>query len=337
MKNIFKIFLISIFGFLVFILSMGVGSVYIPPLDTINILLYKIFDYNFLPIDNTVLAILWEIRFPRVLLSFICGAGLSVCGAIVQSILKNQLASSYTLGVSSGAALGAGLAILFNINIFGIFTTQVFGFFLGLVTVIFAIALANKLDRGMQNNAIILTGMAFSMFTNAMLSIIMTFASEDIQSLVFWQMGSFAVKDKINLYILYPMIILGFLLIFFKNKEMDILTFGDEQATSLGINVKFLKIFLLVISSLLTGFIVSVVGVVAFIDLFTPHIARKVFGAKHKYVLGASLILGGSFMTLCDLVARTVASPIELPVIAITSTLGAPFFIYLYFNKGKKL
>lgn len=337
MKNIFKIWIILIITFFVFIIAMGIGSVYIPPIETLNILSYKFFKYNFLEIDKTTLAILWELRFPRVLLAFICGAGLSLCGAIIQSILKNALASSYTLGVSSGAALGASIAILFKISIFGTFSIQIFGFVFGVGVVFLAIALATRMDKSMKNNAIILTGMAFSMFTNAMLSIIMTFASEDVQNLVFWQMGSFSMKDKSNLFVLYPLVLIGFILIFLKNKEMDILTFGDEQATSMGLEVKKTKIFLLVISSLITGFIVSIVGVIGFIDLFTPHIARKIFGARHKYVLFASLILGGGFMILCDLVARTIVSPIELPVGAITSAIGAPFFIYLYFNKGKKL
>ncbi|WP_250277161.1 FecCD family ABC transporter permease [[Clostridium] colinum] len=335
MKNIFKVVLCLIISGIVLILAMGIGSVFIPPIHSINILLYKIFNFNFIDIDETFLAILWKIRFPRVLLAFICGAGLSLSGTIIQSLLKNSLASSYTLGVSSGAALGASICILFKIYIFGIFSMQIFGFIFGIITVFMAITIATKMDKTMQNNAIILTGMAFSLFANAMLSIMMTFAKEDLQSLIFWQMGSFSMKDNIYLFVLYPAIFIVFILVFFKHREMDILTFGDEQASISGVEVKKLKLFLLAMSSLLTGFIVSIVGVIGFIDLFTPHITRKIFGAKHKYVLFMSLILGGTFMVLCDLIARTIASPIELPVGAITSAIGAPFFIYLYFDKKR--
>lgn len=335
MKKIYKIVLCFILSFIIFIFAIGIGSVFIPPTHTINILLYKLFNFNFLEINETFLSILWKIRLPRVLLAFICGAGLSLSGTIIQSLLKNSLASSYTLGVSSGASLGASICILFKIYIFGIFSIQIFGFIFGIITVFTAIAIATKLDRTMRNNAIILTGMAFSLFTNAMLSIIMTFAKEDLQSLIFWQMGSFSMKDNVYLIVLYPTILIVFILVFFKYREMDILTFGDEQASLSGVNVKKIKLFLLSMASLLTGFIVSVVGVIGFIDLFTPHITRKIFGASHKYVLFMSLILGGTFMVLCDLIARTIVAPIELPVGAITSAIGAPFFIYLYFDKRK--
>lgn len=335
MKNISKIILCLILSSIIFILAMGIGSVFIPPIQTINILLYKVFNFNFIEINETFLSILWKIRFPRVLLAFICGAGLSLSGAIIQSVLKNSLASSYTLGVSSGSALGASFCMLFKIYIFGIFSIQIFGFIFGIITVFIAISIATKMDRTMQNNAIILTGMAFSLFTNAMLSIIMTFAKEDLQNLIFWQMGSFSMKNNIYLLVLYPTVLIIFILVFIKYREMDILTFGDEQATISGVDIKKIKLFLLSMASLLTGFIVSIVGIIGFIDLFTPHITRKIFGASHKYVLFMSLILGGTFMVLCDLVARTIVSPIELPVGAITSAIGAPFFIYLYFDKRK--
>ena len=335
MKNLYKMFFCILLSFFTFILAMGIGSVFIPPLQTINILFYKLFNFSFMEIDKTFLSILWKIRFPRVLLAFICGAGLSLSGSIIQSLLKNSLASSYTLGVSSGAALGASICILFKVYIFGIFSVQIFGFVFGIITVFLAIGIATKLDRTMQNNAIILTGMAFSLFANSVLSIIMTFAKEDLQSLIFWQMGSFSMKDSIYILVLYPVVLVIFFVVFLKHRQMDILTFGDEQATISGIETKKIKLFLLSMSSLLTGFIVSVVGVIGFIDLFTPHITRKIFGANHKYVLFMSLILGGTFMVLCDLIARTIASPIELPVGTITSAVGAPFFIYLYFDKRK--
>lgn len=334
-KNL-KLLLVIGISFIVLILAMGIGSVSIAPINTINIIFYKLFGYKFLnEIDETHISILLKIRFPRVILAFLSGSGLAFSGAIMQSILKNPLASSYTLGVSSGAALSSSLCLLFKFTFFGVFTMQIFGFLGGLLTVFLGLGIASKIDKNLQNNSIILMGMAFSLFANAILSIIITFAQEDVQSLLYWQMGSFSMKNWNYVFTLAPTLIILFILSFIFNKEMDIMTFGDEQASVSGVCVKKIKWTLLSFSSILTGAIVSLVGIIGFIDLFTPHVARKLFGASHKYVLPATIFLGGSFMVLCDLIARTIVIPLELPVGAVTSAIGAPFFIYLYFNKRK--
>lgn len=335
MKNITKLLIILFIGSIIIILAMGIGSVYIPPIHTINIIVYKIFGHSFLPIENTSMAILLKVRIPRVFLAFICGGGLALSGSIMQAILKNPLASSYTLGVSSGSAIGASLVILFNVSMFGIFSLQVFGSIFGIFTVILSVLLASKIDKNFQNNTIILTGMAFSLFSNAVLSIFLTFAKENLKSLIFWQMGSFSGKDSVYLYILYPMIFIIFLLLIINYKEIDIMSFGDNEAIVSGVDTKKSKWIYLILSSILSGIVVSVCGIIGFVDLFTPHISRKIFGASHKYVFPICILLGGIFMVLCDLLARSLVSPRELPVGAITSFIGAPFFIYLYFRKRK--
>lgn len=332
-----KLLVIAGISFIILILAMGIGGVYISPIEIINIIFYKIFGNSFLgEIDEKYISILWKIRFPRVILAFISGCGLGLSGVIMQSVLKNPMASSYTLGVSSGAALGASLCIILNISILGIFTMQIFGFLAGILTVFLAIGISSKIDKNMQNNSIILMGMAFSLFANAMLSILMNLARESTESIIHWQMGSFASKPKEYILTLIPIVLISFILIFRYYKEMDIMTFGDEQAIIAGVSVKNVKWILLSFSAILTGAIVSVSGVIGFVDLFIPHISRRIFGANHKYVLPATAILGGAFMVLCDLVGRTIISPIEISVGAITSAIGAPFFIYLYFSKRKK-
>ena len=337
MNKKIKALLVIIVSFTIVIFAMGIGSVNISPINTINIIFYKIFNYSFLKeVDPIQISILWKIRFPRVILAFISGSGLAMSGAIMQSTLKNTLASSYTLGVSSGAALGASLSILLKINILGIFTMPFLGFSSGLLIVFLSLGIASKIDRNMQSNSIILLGMVFSLFANALLSIIISFSREEMQSLLFWQMGSFAMKDSIYILLLIPIVLVINLVVFIFYKEMNIMAFGDEQAKVSGVSVKKIKWLLLICASILTGAIVSISGVIGFIDLFTPHISRKLFGANHKYVLPITAILGGSFMVLCDLVARTIVSPIELPIGAVTATIGAPFFIYLYFSKRKK-
>ncbi len=257
-------------------------------------------------------------------------------GVMMQSVLRNPLASSFTLGVSSGAALGASIAIIFGIYVFGFLTLPIFGLAAGLITVFLALVVAEKIDHNLQNNSIILTGMAFSLFANAMITIIMAMSGEQLQRLVYWQMGSFAMKTREHPLMLFPIVLFGSIIVIKNTRQMDIMTLGDEQAQTSGVEVKRMKWLLLSLSAIITGAVVSIVGIIGFVDLFTPHAARKLFGASHKCVLPASVLLGGVFMVLCDLVARTLVAPLELPVGAITSAVGAPFFIYLYFSRRKQ-
>ncbi len=318
-------------------LAMGIGSVSIPPGDTANVVLNKLFS---LPlhehIDAVTQSILLKIRIPRTLLAFVCGSGLAVSGVMMQSVLRNPLASSFTLGVSSGAALGAAIAILFGISVFGGLTLPLFGLIAGLGTVFLALGVAAKIDRNLQNHSIILTGMAFSLFANAMITIIMALSQEQLQRLIYWQMGSFSMKTTGHLLLLLPLVLVGILAVCCCAAPMDLMTLGDEQAQSSGVNAKRTKWFLLSLSAVITGAIVSIVGIIGFVDLFTPHIARKLVGASHRYVVPASALLGGAFMVLCDLAARTLIPPLELPVGAVTAVIGAPFFLYLYFSGRRK-
>ncbi len=321
----------------ILVLAMGIGSVPIAPIDCINIIINKLFNVElFGAINEISQSILLKIRIPRTLLAFVSGSGLAVSGVMMQSVLKNPLASSFTLGVSSGAALGASVAILFGISVFGFLTLPIFGLTAGLITVFLALGVAAKVDRNLQNNSIILTGMAFSLFANAAITIIMALSKEQLQRLVYWQMGSFATKTPSELLVLFPIILIGCVISIKCARQMDIMTLGDEQAQTSGVDVKKMKWLLLSLSAVITGSVVSLVGIIGFVDLFTPHAARKLFGASHKYVIPASVLLGGAFMVLCDLVARTIVAPLELPVGAITSAIGAPFFIYLYFSRRKK-
>lgn len=337
MRKISLLLVLSAICLIVLVLAMGIGSVAIAPINTANIILYKLFDFTPLGIINEIqMSILWQIRIPRTLLAFISGTGLAISGVMMQSVLRNPLASSFTLGVSSGAALGASIAILFGISVFGFLTLSVFGLVAGLITVFLALGVATKIDRNLQNNSIILTGMAFSLFANAMITILMAMSKEQLQRLVFWQMGSFAMKTPEYLLILFPVVFMGVIIVMRYARQMDIMTLGDEQAKTSGVEAIRVKWLVLSLSAVITGSIVSVVGIIGFVDLFTPHVARKLFGATHKFVLPASVLLGGAFMVVCDLVARTIVAPLELPVGAITSVVGAPFFIYLYFSRRKK-
>ena len=306
-------------------------------LDTISIIANKTFGITLrdgvLPKD---VSIIWKIRLPRVLLAFLVGGCLATSGAVVQSILKNQLASPYTLGVSSGASLGAGLVIITGITIpvIGSFTLPFVGFIFGLFTVYLVILFSSKIDKTMSNNTIILAGMVFSLFVNALLTTLTAMFSEDLKRIALWQMGSFAMKGWTYVGLIIPFCLVGMIGTLMYTKEMDILTFGEEQAQSVGVDTSKVKTKLFIFSAVLTGGAVSLSGTIGFVDLIAPHVVRKIFGSNHKYVIPMSFVFGGCLMVVTDLIARSIFAPTELPVGAVTALIGAPFFAYVYFKKA---
>lgn len=335
----FKFFLLSLICIGVLLMALGIGSVPIPVGDSINIFISQAFGAA-LPesIDPIEVSIFWKIRLPRALAAFIEGGALAVSGAVMQSLLRNPLASSYTLGISSGASLGAALMILtgFTIPFAGALSLPLAGFVFGLSTVFFAIALSSQLDRSMQNNTIILVGMVISLFVNALLTLVTSLSREHLQQLIFWQMGSFSATNWRELGIMTAVTLFSIGLLMGYAQEMDIMTFGEEQALSAGVELKRVKLILMAVTALMTGTAVSFTGIIGFVDLIAPHAVRKMFGSSHRIVLPASALFGGALMTLADLTSRTIVSPSELPVGAVTALIGAPFFAYIYFGKRKK-
>jgi len=321
------------------ILGIAVGSVYFPPADILQIIAYNLFGFD-LPehITHNRAAIVWSARMPRVLLAFCAGAALSVSGAVMQSVLRNPLASSFTLGVSSGASLGASLVIFLGVALpfLSLFTLPILGFVFGLGTILLVMTISRRLDPRMENHSIILTGMVFALFINAVTTLMFALFREGTQRMVLWQMGSFSMRDWHTVYILAPITLAGIIYICMRKRELDVMTFGEEQAQSIGVNVKSVKMLLLVVAAALTGGTIAFVGVIGFVDLVAPHVVRKIFGPAHRVVIPMSAVVGGAFMVLSDLAARTLMAPIELPVGAVTAIIGAPFFAYVYFSKRKK-
>ena len=341
MKQKYKIILSIISSIIVIMMGVGLGSIKVSPSHIINIIINKLFS---MPLHAdiegaTAVSIIWKLRLPRTLLAFLVGGAVAVSGSVMQSVLKNPLASSYTLGVSSGASLGAALVIVtgFYIPILGLFTLPVTGLAFGMATVYSAVKFAAMMDKNLETNTIILVGMVFSLFVNAILTLIMAVARDHLAQLTFWQMGSFSLKDWSSVIILFPIVLIGVIVIQSFSKEMDIMTFGEEQAFTMGVDVHKVKWSLLSLSAALTGSAIAFVGVIGFIDLIAPHVVRKIFGSNHKTVIPMSMLFGGSFMVICDLIARTIVSPSELPVGAITALIGAPFFAYVYFSRRKGL
>lgn len=336
-----RLLLILAIPLVLIVISIGTsfGSSNINILDIASIIGNKLFNIPLLEgIEAKDVAIIWVIRLPRVLLAFSVGAALAVSGAVIQSILKNPLASPYTLGVSSGASLGVGVYIVLGISIpvIGNLALPVIGFICGVITVFSVIIFANKVDKGMSNSTVILAGMVFSLFTSAILTTITALCSESIQSITLWQMGSFAMRGWSYVQVGVPFFIVGLVIVLRYCREMDVLSFGEDQAKSVGVETKKVKKTLFVAVAVLTGSAVALSGTIGFIDLITPHVVRKTFGSNHKIVIPMCIVCGGCLMVITDLIARTIIAPSELPVGAITAIIGAPFFGYLYFSKRSR-
>ena len=334
-----KILISCIISLAVVIFCMSIGSVSVPALDGLSIVLHKLAG-TALPeaVDKSLVSILWEIRMPRTFTAFFVGAALSASGVVMQSVLQNPLASSYTMGVSAGATLGVAGVIMtgFTSTLLGMFTLPVVGFFSGFITVLFVIGVSSKIDHNMHNHTIILFGMVFSLFVNAILTLISALGSEHIQRLVLWQMGSFSGRRWIHGLIVAACAVIGGILLTFFHRELDIMSFGEEQAMSIGVDTKRTKVILLLLASFLTGAAVCFSGIIGFVDLTVPHVVRRIFGSRHRYVLPMSMMLGGAFMSFADMISRTILSPREIPVGAVTALVGAPFFLWVYFHDSKK-
>lgn len=334
-----KIILTIAVSILVILFSVGLGSVYVSPVDILSIIGHKLSGTSLsLSITDTKVSIIWNLRLPRTLLAFVVGGMLSVSGAIMQSVLKNPLASSYTLGVSAGASLGAGFVFLFGFSLpfIGVLSLPVMGFVFGLGTILVVIAFASRIGGGLENNTIILSGMVISLFANAIVTLMSALEREHMQRLIYWQMGSFSLKDWSTVLILLPVFLVGTLWMLHYNRELDMLTFGEEQARAMGVNTKKVKWILLITAAAMTGSAISFVGVIGFVDLVAPHIVRKIFGSAHRYVIPMSAVWGGTFMVICDLASRTIVPQQEIPVGAVTALIGAPFFAYIYFSKKER-
>lgn len=334
-KKIIGLILISV---LIIGVGTSLGSSSINILHTVSIIGNKLFNINLLEnINVNDIEIVWNLRLPRVLLAFLVGGALAVSGATVQSILKNQLASPFTLGVSAGASLGAGVVIVLGISIpfIGKFLLPIVGFIFGIITIFTVVFFSSKVDKIMSNNTIILAGMVFSLFLNSILSLVSAIFSDKIKAITLWQMGSFAMKGWSSVGVIFPFVMVGVFGIMIYTKEMDILTFGEDEAKSIGVDSVRVKRRLFLLTGLLTGSAVALSGVIGFVDLIAPHIVRKIFGSKHNIIVPISFLFGGCLMVFTDFLARTIVTNSELPVGAVTAVFGAPFFAYIYFKKSK--
>lgn len=334
-----KIALSAVLCLFILILAIRQGSVYISLKDLFGIIGGHITGKGTpAGIDPMMDSIFWTIRMPRAIMAFLVGGALSVSGACMQALLQNPLASSYTLGVSSGASLGAALVLILEISVPALagFMLPFTGFVFGLITVAAALSLASAIDRSVSNTTVVLIGMVLSLFVNGIMNFLSTLYSDHSKQLFLWMMGSFSARGWKHCAVLFPVCVVCFTVVMLMSRKLDIMSFGDLQAQAMGVDAKKTKLTAIIVCSLLTGISVAFTGVIGFVDLAAPHVVRKIFGPSHRLVLPMSFIYGGAFMALCDLISRTLMSPREIPVGAVTALIGAPFFAYVFFASRRK-
>lgn len=288
--------------------------------------------------DAIATNIVWKIRMPRVVLAGLVGASLAIAGAAFQGLLKNPLADPYTLGVSSGASVGAVATLFFGISVpfLGIFTLPVFSMIGALVTMLLVITFAKLVDRAMKMETIILTGIIFSSFLGSVISLMIALTGEELRQIIGWLLGSVSMRGWSFVQMALPFVVIGTFLLWLNRRELNAMLFGEERAQHLGVNVKKRKMMILIGGSMLTGTAVAVSGTIGFVGLVVPHMTRLLFGSDNRHVLPLSFINGAALLIICDLVSRTIISPTELPIGVITAFIGAPVFAFIFFRQRKK-
>ncbi|MFD1360085.1 FecCD family ABC transporter permease [Lentibacillus salinarum] len=318
--------------------AISVGSVSVPVSDIVKIIGAHVFR---LPIADQVdpmyMNIVSQIRLPRVLLAGLVGASLAIAGAAFQGLLRNPLADPYILGVSSGASVGAVATLFFSISIpfLGLYTLPVLSIATALATILLVLFFARRVDRTMRVETIILTGIIFSSFLGSFISLIIALTDDQLQQIMGWLLGSVSARGWSHIGIIVPFFILGSLLLLMNTSELNAMSFGEERAQHLGVDVEKRKLAVLVAGSILTGAAVAVSGAIGFVGLVIPHLTRRLWGPDHVHMLPLSTLTGAGFLMLTDLISRTIISPTILPIGVITALIGAPVFAVILMKQRK--
>lgn len=288
-------------------------------------------------IKSTSVIILLNLRLPRILLSCLVGAALSVVGTSFQGIFKNPMADPFVLGVSSGAALGATITMVFlkEIHFFGM-SMVAFTAFIGAIITTFLVYNIARVGTKVPVATLLLAGIAINYLLSSIISLMMTFNNDDIEKIVMWTMGSFSTAGWNEVILLFIIVVPSILFIATFSRDLNIMLLGEDSARSLGIDVNGFKKHIFVISTLMVAAVVSVSGIIGFVGLIIPHAIRMMFGSDNRVVIPFSALGGAIFLIICDTLARVIVPPSEIPVGIITSIFGVPFFIYLLYRTKKK-
>ena len=317
------------------LLCVCAGSVSIPLSDTATAVWNAIWR---LPMPEGIAdSIILSVRLPRVLCVALVGASLSLCGAAMQGLLKNPLADGSTLGVSSGAALGAVIAIAFGVTVPSLpfAGTMAMAMAFAFLSLLIILGLAYKLDYSLSTNTIILIGVIYSMFVSSIMSLVITFAADRVKHITFWTMGSLQGASYQNALVLFGALALFGGVLLSRARELNAFAIGEDNARSVGVNVRRVKLAVLLCVSALIGVCVSVGGTIGFVGLVTPHMTRMLVGPNHRRLMPACLFGGAVFLMLADLAARVLLSPLELPIGVVTSFLGSIAFVALFYQMRK--
>lgn len=279
--------------------------------------------------------ILYDVRLPRVLLAVVAGVGLASSGATWQALLRNPLADPYLIGVSSGGALGAGFAIFFSQSLPGgasLVPACAFVGSLGAVGLIYALSGS---ERNFTIERVLLVGMAVGAFFSAILSLLTYWHAESVSTLYFWMLGGFSGRAWTELFQMLPYLAVGLVLILSQVRHLNVMQLGPERARSLGVDVAWCQRLLLTGATLVTASVVASCGMIGFVGLMVPHLARRLVGPDLRRLLPIACLLGAILLVLADLVARTAWAPTEVPVGVLTALLGAPFFLFLVLRERR--
>ncbi len=324
------------------VISVSIGQVSIPFQQSLKILIHQMTGYQMGNaselVNDMFVDIIWQIRFPRVLLAMIIGAGLSLCGVAMQASVQNPLADPYILGISSGGVLGATFSIMLGFGAEGILgelgvASWAFIGALGAAALVLALS---SMGGKTSSVKLVLAGTVINALCTASSNFIIYFAknAESIRSVSFWTMGSLATAEWDTLPLVSGVVIAAIVFFLCQSRVMNTMLMGEETAITLGVNLNFYRRLYMVISSVVTGVLVSTCGIIGFVGLIIPHIVRSAVGSDHKRLVPTAILFGSLFMMWTDVFARIVIPNGELPIGIVTSLLGAPVFMYMLIKKS---
>ncbi|WP_067861877.1 FecCD family ABC transporter permease [Neptuniibacter marinus] len=317
------------------LLSLVLGAMNLPVYDSLLIVVDDLFGANFSQLEGYQQVVVLELRLPRLLLSIFVGAILAQCGAVAQGLFRNPLADPGIIGVSSGAAVGAILAIVVFPAVWGSWTIPTMAFVGGLLTTLLVYGLAQS-KNGTSVLVLLLAGVAISAFAGAAIGFLSYFADDaSLRELNVWQMGSLTGASDANLWLAFTTMLLLMIAFQRRAQALNALLLGEPEARHLGIDVEQLKLQMIILTAIGVGVAVSCSGIIGFVGLVVPHLVRLATGPNHHFLLPLSALLGAVLLMGSDLLARLVVQPAELPVGLVTVLLGAPFFLILLIQQRK--
>jgi len=334
-----KFIILTFILILAMLISLNLGYAQIPITKILGIMAERVAPFlnlRYSDASETEKSIVMDLRLPRILGGALIGLGLSTAGVVFQGVFRNPMADPYVIGVSSGAALGAALAIVLNIGftVFGVNTLSVMAFLFSLTAVFIVFNLARTGPK-VPVTTLLLSGLAVSIMFSAFISFLQLISGWELHRLVYWMMGGLSGIQWADLKSATPLIIGGVVGVYLYSRDLNIMTLSEEEAQHLGVNVERSKKILLALGSLITAASVSISGLIGFVGLIIPHLTRIMVGPDHRALTPASIMTGAIFLVSCDSLARFILAPIELPVGLVTSLTGAPFFLYLLRKSGK--